>query len=108
MTSFLQLKHPYTPEDPKNTPEQTESPEPTETPSDDPLKNAEYIPGDVTCDGIIDVTDLSTLAVALVEHEPLVYMPEKNADVDHDGEVTLADLARLRQYLSKKIESFDK
>ncbi|MBP0976656.1 MAG: hypothetical protein J6P89_00550 [Oscillospiraceae bacterium] len=35
-------------------------------------------------------------------------MPEKNADVDHDGEVTLADLARIRQYLSKKIESFDK
>ena len=28
------------------------------------------------------------------------------ADVDGDGAVTLADLARLQQYLSKKITSF--
>ena len=28
------------------------------------------------------------------------------ADIDSDGTVTLADLARLQQYLSKKITSF--
>ncbi|WP_081850124.1 dockerin type I domain-containing protein [Ruminococcus sp. HUN007] len=31
---------------------------------------------------------------------------KKAADVDGDGAVTIADLARLQQYLSKKIDKF--
>ena len=63
----------------------------------------ENICGDITLDGNVDLTDLSTLALALVDKEELKGQSEENADVDGDGKVTLADLATLRQYLSKKI-----
>ena len=65
-----------------------------------------YIPGDVDCSGKVDLTDLTTLAISLVDNEPLFNMMEKNADVTGDGKVDLADLATLRQYLSKKITEF--
>ena len=60
--------------------------------------------GDINLDGIVDLTDLSALAIALVDREELKGQANKNADIDKDGEVTLADLARLRQYLSKKTD----
>ena len=110
VTSFLQLKHPYTPEDPKNTPEPTESPESTAANSTDPTPTSEPtacigpVIGDIDCDGKIDITDLTELAIALVDRVDLKGQANKNADIDKDGEVTLADLARLRQYLSKKID----
>ena len=63
----------------------------------------ESIRGDINLDGKVDVTDLSTLALALVDKEELKGQSAENADVDGDGEVTLADLATIRQYLSKKI-----
>ena len=110
VAGYLQSKYALFP-DPEPTPSPSpapeKSPEPTATPSEDPYTFAEYIPGDVTCDGIVDVTDLTTIAVALVERRYFSSTPEKNADVDHDGEVTLADLARIRQYLSKKIDSLE-
>ena len=91
-------------------PETTTSPVPTASPDQtaEPVIISEDTRGDINCDGKLDITDLSALAIALVDREELKGQANKNADIDKDGYVTLADLARLRQYLSKKIESFDK
>jgi len=52
------------------------------------------------------MTDLSELSIALVEKNEFTETQHKAADVDSDGAVTLSDLARLCQYVSKKIEAF--
>ncbi len=63
--------------------------------------------GDIYSDGIIDLSDLSTLSLFLVGDTDLEGSQKKAADVDGDSEITLADLARLRQYLSKKIDTLE-
>ena len=63
------------------------------------------ITGDISTDEIIDVTDLTELSLALLGDKDFTADQQKAADIDGDGSVTLADLARLQQYLSKKIES---
>ena len=60
--------------------------------------------GDIDLNGTIDVTDLTELSLALIGDKELSDDQQKAADVDVDGAVTLADLARLQQYLSKKID----
>ena len=62
--------------------------------------------GDINYDGKLDVTDLSELSLALIGDRKLSEIQQKVADVDGDGKVTLSDLARMRQYLSKVITSF--
>ncbi|MBR3534272.1 MAG: hypothetical protein IKN85_00435, partial [Oscillospiraceae bacterium] len=84
------------------------SPEPTK-PSDEPTKPSDDptgLLGDVDLSGTIDVTDLSTLSLSLVDKKELTGQSFKNADVTKDGKVDLTDLATLRQYLSKKITKF--
>ena len=61
--------------------------------------------GDVDLNGTIDVTDLTELSLALIGDKELTAAQQKSADIDGDGAVTLADLARLQQYLSKKIDA---
>ena len=61
--------------------------------------------GDVDLNGSIDVTDLTGLSLALLGDNVLTEDQHKAADIDGDGAVTLADLARLQQYLSKKVDS---
>ncbi|MDO5149089.1 MAG: glycoside hydrolase family 98 domain-containing protein [Oscillospiraceae bacterium] len=69
-------------------------------------ENNQILIGDVNFNGIVDVTDLSKLSIWLIEN----YSPQedelKAADVDSDGKITLADLARMRQYISHIIEKF--
>ncbi len=60
--------------------------------------------GDIDLNGTIDVTDLTELSLALIGDKELTAAGQKAADIDGDGSVTLADLARLQQYLSKKID----
>ena len=75
----------------------------------DGLENKETaaITGDINNDLNIDVTDLSELSLALIGDKKLSEAQQKAADVDKDGKVTLSDLARMRQHLSKVITSFD-
>ena len=61
--------------------------------------------GDLTGEGTIDITDLSTLSLALIGDMVLTGDQKTAADIDGDGEMTLADLAKLRQFLSRKIDS---
>jgi hypothetical protein len=61
--------------------------------------------GDLTGDNIIDLTDLSTLSLALIGDMELTGDQKTAADIDGDGELSMADLAKLRQFLSRKIDS---
>ena len=60
--------------------------------------------GDVDASGTIDVSDLTELSLALIGDKEFTAEQKKSADVDGDEAVTLADLAKLQQYLSKKID----
>ena len=62
------------------------------------------ITGDIDLNDTIDVTDLTELSLALLGDKELTADQQKAADADGDEEVTIADLARLQQYLSKKID----
>ena len=61
--------------------------------------------GDIDINGTIDVTDLTELSLALVGDKELTEDQKLAADIDGDGSVTIADLARLQQYLAKKCDS---
>jgi GH25 family lysozyme M1 (1,4-beta-N-acetylmuramidase) len=65
----------------------------------------EIVIGDTNNDGCIDITDLSKLAIALVDKHEFTPEDVLRSDLDGDGSVGLTDLAVLRQYLSKVIES---
>lgn len=60
---------------------------------------------DLNFDGVSDLTDLTELSLSLIGDETLSPEQEKAADIDDDGKVSLADLARFRQFLSKQIAS---
>ena len=70
-----------------------------------PSKATRFALGDVDLNDIIDVSDLTELSLALIGDKELTADQQKYSDIDGDGAVTLADLARLQQYLSKKIDS---
>ena len=69
--------------------------------------NIGIIKGDIDNNARVDLTDLTELSLALLGDRELSVDGQKAADVDVDGDITLADLARLRQYLSKVIPSLD-
>ncbi len=95
---------------PKETASPTTTPKTSETPKSSPSPDATPgtfppadLKGDVDINGTVDITDLTVLALSLVDKTELKGNSKTNADVDGDGKVTLTDLATLRQYLSKKI-----
>ena len=87
-------------------PSVTEKPAETTKPVTTGAGNVSEITGDVNCDGKVDVTDLSCTAIYLIDKKGISEQGKKMADVDGDGKVTLADLARIRQYLSRLIDKF--
>ncbi len=68
-------------------------------PGDEPDDKIVY--GDVNCDGIVDITDLTNLSIYLIGDKKLGDASLLRADVSYDGEINLADLAVLKQYISK-------
>jgi len=62
--------------------------------------------GDINSDGVIDLTDLSMLSLHLIGDEKIEGSELKAADVDKNDKVNLSDLARIRQYISKRITKF--
>ena len=75
-----------------------------EDPWDEPMMGVmpPVITGDANEDGQCDLTDLSTTALHLVGDLEMSYSAKENADMDKDGDVDIADLATMRQILSKK------
>lgn len=63
------------------------------------------IKGDVNSDGNADLTDVTLLSLFLIGDTELSDIQLKAADTDGNEEVNLADLAALKQYLSKIIIS---
>ena len=61
--------------------------------------------GDINDDKVVDISDLTMLSLVLIGDVDLTDYMKSVADFDGDIAVTIADLARLRQYLSKKIDS---
>ena len=63
--------------------------------------------GDIDNNGVVDITDVSLLSLYLIGDKKLDDAALKAADVDGDGDVRLTDAARMLQFLSKNITSFD-
>lgn len=74
-------------------------------PLDDPIEEpVDILKGDINGDGKVDLTDLTMLAIILVDKQEINSEIIASADVDGDGEVSLTDLARIKQFISKKID----
>ena len=61
-----------------------------------------FYPGDMNLDGSVDLTDLTILSVTVLTHRKYNDERQMNADVDGNDIVDIADLARLRQVVSKE------
>ncbi|MBR3534908.1 MAG: dockerin type I repeat-containing protein [Oscillospiraceae bacterium] len=72
---------------------------------ENPVAEAKIMTGDLNSDNKVDITDLSYLSLCLIGDMELNETQKKSADVDGDGEVKLADLAKMRQFLSRKVSS---
>ena len=72
---------------------------------ENPVAEAKIMTGDLNSDNKVDITDLSYLSLCLIGDMELNDTQKKAADVDGDGEVKLADLAKMRQFLSRKVSS---
>ena len=77
----------------------------TATASPLPTNQNGAIYGDLNDDKVVDISDLTVLSLGLLGDVNITDYMESVADFDGDGAVTIADLARLRQYLSKKIDT---
>ena len=84
--------------------EETTTPAPTKTTEPTKSNDEKTLLGDVDCDGKVDITDITTLAISLVDKKPVTGQAAINADVDKDGSVALTDLARIKQFVSKVID----
>ena len=65
----------------------------------------EKLAGDINFDGIVDVTDLSELSLAIIGDISLTEDQIKIVDFNENGKADITDLARMRQYLSYHVES---
>ncbi|MDO5560492.1 MAG: cellulase family glycosylhydrolase [Oscillospiraceae bacterium] len=61
-----------------------------------------FLYGDVTQDGVVDMTDLTTLSLYLLGDIELDEIQMKAADVTGDSKVNLSDMSHFKQYLLKE------
>ena len=66
-----------------------------------PSGGSDILYGDVTEDNVVDITDLTTLGLYLLNDKTFSDTQMKKADVVLNGSVDLADLATLKQYIMK-------
>ena len=84
---------------------QTQTPSATPAPtSGSTTTDEDFTFGDINDDEKIDITDLSLLAVHLIDKTKFTDKQTLAADVAYNGTVELADLATLRQFISKVID----
>ncbi|MBQ5988786.1 MAG: endo-1,4-beta-xylanase, partial [Oscillospiraceae bacterium] len=69
-----------------------------------PAQTTDFTFGDINDDTKIDITDLSLLAVHLIDKTKFTDKQTLASDVAYNGTVELADLATLRQFISKVID----
>ena len=96
-------------EEPTVKPTEQPTKQPTDKPTADPTATTapKVTKGDLDNNGVVDITDVSLLSLYLIGDNKLNDAALKAADVDSDGEVRLTDAARMLQFLSKNITSFD-
>ena len=63
--------------------------------------------GDVNLDRVVDLTDLTELSLALMGEKNMDFIPDVTSDTTKDGTTDLADLAKLKQYISFDITTLD-
>lgn len=66
------------------------------------------VTGDIDLNGKADLSDLTMLSVHLMGEGVFSEIQSANADVDFDSEISIADLARFKQYVVKDIITFEK
>lgn len=71
----------------------------------DRIYEREVTCGDVNFDKIIDMSDLTELSLILLGDYKSDNYTNQSADIDGDNKITVADLARLKQYVSNQITS---
>ena len=59
--------------------------------------------GDFNDNGVVDLSDLTELSAYLLKDKDFSENQLKAADTNHDEEVTVSDLARLKQYITNEI-----
>ena len=64
---------------------------------------SKLIYGDVNLDGEVDLTDLSVLSLHLLGESKLTGDALKTADTEYDSKIDVADMSKLKQFVSKKI-----
>jgi endoglucanase len=94
-------------EEPTTKPTTEPTDKPTADPTDKPTTEPTVMKGDIDSNGVVDITDVSLLSLYLIGDKKLSDTALKAADVDGDGDVRLTDAARMLQFLSKNITSFD-
>ena len=66
-----------------------------------------FLRGDITGNGIVDVTDLTELSLYLIGDSNFDCAQKIYSDIDDDNKTGMTDLARLRQYISKLVENWE-
>lgn len=70
-----------------------------------PDENATIVPGDINCDGVINIYDVVAARVGLVKGFGNI-ASEANADVDGNGAFEAADLVQIHNYVLGRITGF--
>ncbi|MGN0606681.1 MAG: dockerin type I repeat-containing protein [Oscillospiraceae bacterium] len=63
--------------------------------------------GDANCDGIVDICDVTALQQHIVQMNELSGQGFANADIDRDSDINVKDLAYIKKYLIKEINSLE-
>ena len=61
--------------------------------------------GDATCDGVVDIRDVTLVNQYCVKMKDITEQGLANADVISDGAVDLKDLGQIKKYLIKVVDA---